>query len=159
MNFDIQPYIGVANLRFEDTAESVIGKLSSFPFSHSVHDYDTKILHKYYFEDIDLMVGINGANSVEYFEFFGAPAIPVSLTYRQVDLFLYSYQNLIPIIFSWDPQAVIDYDTTYSFELGIGIGDPGEDDNPLANPASIIIFRRGHYDGLSIPQMPKTFPR
>lgn len=157
MDVEIKPYIGAEKLLLGNHLQTTLIEVSLYEYTKSVQTRKNSIFYKYYFEELDLVVGVDQNEEIEYLEFFNESLIEVNILYEGLNILQYPYQKLIKVFQQLDSNLIIDYDMFVSLKLGIGVADPDQDDNLNALPPSIIVFRENHYASIQLPQKAKSF--
>ena len=138
MKFEIHNHEGVGPVRFGMTASELREVLGS-EFESGKRGEDPYDL---YFGSA-CFVYYDKSGKVDAVEF----TEPGYVTIGGVDLLSLSFAEMLEVIRSEDPDVKVDIEGLQSLNLGIGSYAPDGKDKPESPAETVIVFRRGLYEG------------
>ena len=148
MEFEFFPYIGIGDIRLTAKIKEVETSLK-MEADKRKQEWEGTISYTGYFEPYDMMVSwTDEEEGLDVIEFFADPEEAVALNFNGQDLRALSYEELLVEFRKYDEEVIEGVTGIYSLKLGIGAGMPASDDEKL--PESLILFRKGYYDGTDL---------
>ncbi len=142
MIFNFEPYVGVNKIKFGDTREN-IRKNIGLEYKEIIEtDQFARNMDVYNFCHIHY----NSEDLCEAVEFYGSSILNLNGN----EIRLEQYGKIVELFDALDKNIEPVFDncgfTSYKFGIGVYTSSPEELDEPIE---SIIIFKRGYYDGLA----------
>lgn len=133
---NIIPFQSVGNLNFTDERHVLRGKIDG-EYQPGMNEFEGHKEYYDFFPEVDMLIYYDAADRVNAFEFFS-----VGPEYRDIDLLSETYNDLLELFKTFDPELTIEEDNFESAKLGIVVNMTEPDDLP----ESVLVYREGYYD-------------
>jgi hypothetical protein len=140
MNFVINPYIGIGEIKLGMTRSEVRSTLKSrFESCQRTGDLD---IPEDFFPELGIFVEYNQSDVCASIQV----VTPLDPIWRGKKLLQMPFIELAEWFISIDPDIELDETGFTCYKYGIGTYAPDYQEEPDSSPESIIVFTRGYYD-------------